>query len=640
MKQIYQAFTLLFLVALVYACASPGTPDGGPYDETPPKFLGASPQQNATNISQRKVTLHFDEIVKLERASEKVVVSPPQTESPEIKAMGKKVIISFQDTLKANTTYTVDFGDAIVDNNEGNPLGFFSYAFSTGDKIDTMEIAGTVLNAENLEPIKGLQVGLHTNLTDTAFTSLPFERIGLTDSRGRFVIKGVAPGMYHVFALKDGNQNYKFDSKTETIAFLDSVVIPSSEPATRQDTVFNVKDSLIYDTIRTIHYTRYLPDDLVLRAFKEKNTVQYLMRNDRPTLSQIMLKFSAPADTLPTLKGLNFAHKDAFVIEKNATNDSIIYWIKDSLLYEQDTLRVELSYLATDSLGALVPKIDTLQFSNKIPKARRDVLAAEALKKLLKERKKKGVSDSIPLKTVEPLKIRVEAPSVLDLDKNISFQFEEPLAQIDTSKIHFYHKVDTLWNKERFLLKADTTVHRRYVLLAAWKPGEEYKLEVDSAAFEGIYGQKTAPIKQQVKAKKLEEYGSIFLTVQGAKQPAYVELLNAQEKAIRQVPVSEKGTCDFYFLQPNTKYYARLVEDTNNNGVWDTGNYAEKKQAEAVYYYHEFWEMKADFEIETVWNLKEKPLVEQKPAEIKKQKPEENKKVKDRNKERERNKNK
>ncbi len=633
-KLLYHLFSVLFFIAVFYACASPGTPDGGPYDEMPPRFLGSSPQPNATNVKQRKVYLEFDEYIKLEKASEKVIISPPQVEAPEIKTSGRRVVVEFLDTLKSNTTYTIDFGDAIVDNNEGNPMGFFSYAFSTGETIDTMEVSGTVLNAENLEPIKGLQVGLHANLNDTAFTKTPFLRIGRTDSRGRFVIRGIAPGKYHVFALKDGNQNYMFDSKTETIAFLDSVIVPTSEPAVRQDTTFNVMDSLIYDTIRTIHYTRYMPDNLVLRAFKEPITTQYLMKSDRTDLFKLMLKFSAPADTLPSLRGLNFDERNAWVVEANRTNDSIVYWVKDSLLYEQDTLRVELNYLATDTLGKLVSKTDTLNFTNKIPKERRLLLAAEELKKLLKERKKQGIPDSVPLKTIEPLRVNLAAPSTLDLDKNIDISFDEPLARVDTSKIRLFHKVDTLWNEERFIFRQDTVAHRKYELLAEWKPGEEYRLEIDSAAFTGLYGQLNEAKKQTLKVKKLEEYGTLFLTIQGVGKYAFVELLNGSDKVVRRQLIGEKGNCDFYFLQPNTKYYARIIDDTNNNGRWDTGDYTTKRQPEAVYYFPGKWEMKADFEVEEKWDVSATPVEKQKPDEIKKQKPEANKKVQERNKER------
>ena len=222
-------------------------------------------------------------------------------------------------------------------------MGNFAYSFSTGESIDTLEISGTVLNAADLEPVKGIQVGIHKNLNDTAFSKLPFDRISRTDSRGHFNVKGIAPGTYHVYALMDGNQNYRFDSKTEAIAFLDSLVVPSMEGAVREDTVWNEVDTLAYDTIYKVSYTRFLPDNLVLRSFKEENPLQYLIKSERAQLNRFALYFSAKADTLPTLKGLDFDEKDAFVIESNQRKDSLLYWIKDTTLCERDTLTLQLS---------------------------------------------------------------------------------------------------------------------------------------------------------------------------------------------------------------------------------------------------------------------------------------------------------
>ena len=547
------------------------------------------------------------------------------------------MLVNFLDSLQENTTYTIDFGDAIVDNNEGNPLGQFSYTFSTGNSIDTMQVSGTVLNAENLEPIKGIQVGLHKNLNDTALTTLPFDRISRTDSRGQFTIRGIAPGSYRIYALMDGNQNYIYDSKTEMIAYLDTLIVPTMEGAVRQDTLFNEKDTAKIDTIMQISYTRFLPDNIILRAFKEPNNLQYLMKSERPKLNQIGIYFSAPADTLPILKGLDFDEKDAFIIENNPRNDSILYWIKDTTLCERDTLTLQLGYLATDTLGQLVPKTDTLRMVNKIPKVRRMAMKAEEEKKKEKERKRRErKGDTLSVKTTF-LTMKVDAPSSLDLNQNISLSFEEPVASVDTAGIHMELKVDTLWEKIPFLFRADTAVYRKYEILADWQPGQEYRLKIDSMVFKGIYGLHTDKVENTVKVKTLEDYGTLYLNIIGAKPNSIVQLLNSSDEVVRQQPVTDKNTCDFYFLQPSTKYYIRMFHDANNNGKWDTGNYAEHIQPEEVYYYPKVWEMKANFEFEETWDIHAVPLDKQKLDEIKKQKPDETKKIKERNKERARN---
>lgn len=634
MRPIPKYIAILTVIIGFYACASTGMPDGGPYDETPPKFIRATPEPNATNNKRKKVSIEFDEFIKLDKASEKVIVSPPQNEAPEVKVSGKRVLVEFFDSLKANTTYTIDFGDAIVDNNEDNPLGNFAYSFSTGESIDTLEISGTVLNAADLEPVKGIQVGIHKNLNDTAFSKLPFDRISRTDSRGHFNVKGIAPGTYHVYALMDGNQNYRFDSKTEAIAFLDSLVVPSMEGAVREDTVWNEVDTLAYDTIYKVSYTRFLPDNLVLRSFKEENPLQYLIKSERAQLNRFALYFSAKADTLPTLKGLDFDEKDAFVIESNQRKDSLLYWIKDTTLCERDTLTLQLTYLATDTLGQLVPKTDTLRMVNKINKERRLAMAEDARKKEEKERKKRvRKGDTLRVET-KFLNMNVEAPSAFDLNRNISLRFEEPVAHIDTAAIHMAVKVDSLWEDIPFIFQADSILPRQYQILADWQPGKEYRMQIDSLAIQGLYGLYTNKVENTLKVKTLEDYGTLYLNIVGAGPHAVVQLLSNNDAVVRQQPVTSQNTCDFYFLQPNTKYYIRLFNDDNQNGVWDTGNYEAKRQPEEVFYFPKVWEMKANFEFEETWDVKATPLDKQKLDEIKKQKPDEAKTIKDRNKER------
>lgn len=634
MRPIPKYIAILIVIIGFYACASTGMPDGGPYDETPPKFVRANPEPNAINSKRKKISIEFDEFIKLDKASEKVIVSPPQNETPEVKVSGKRVLVEFFDSLKANTTYTIDFGDAIVDNNEDNPLGNFAYSFSTGESIDTMEISGTVLNAADLEPVKGIQVGIHKDLNDTAFSKIPFDRISRTDSRGHFNIKGIAPGTYRVYALMDGNQNYLFDSKTEAIAYLDSLVVPSMEGAVREDTIWNAIDTLAYDTIYKINYTRFLPDNLILRAFKEENPLQYLIKSERPQLNRFSLYFSAKADTLPTLKGLDFDEKDALVIESNLRKDSLLYWIKDTTLCERDTLTLQLTYLATDTLGQLVPKTDTLRMVNKINKERRLAMAEEARKKEEKERKKRArKGDTLRVKT-KFLSMNVDAPSAFDLNRNITLKFEEPVAHIDTSAIHMAVKIDSLWEDIPFIFQTDSILPRQYQILADWQPGKEYRMQIDSLAIQGLYGLYTDKVENTLKVKTLEDYGTLYLNITGAGPHAIVQLLNSSDAIVRQQPVSRQNTCDFYFLQPNTKYYIRLFNDDNQNGIWDTGNYEAKRQPEEVFYFPKVWEMKANFEFEETWDVQDIPLDKQKLDEIKKQKPDEAKTIKDRNKER------
>ena len=619
-KQIVRkAFPVVTLVVMLYSCASIGRPDGGPYDETPPRFIGSTPAAGALNNQRTKVSLLFDEFIKLEKATEKVVVSPPQVQQPEIKASGKRIQVNLLDSLKANTTYTIDFSDAIVDNNEGNPLGNFTFTFSTGTQIDTMEVCGTVLDASNLEPIRGILVGLHSNLNDSAFTKLPFDRVARTDSRGRFSIRGVAPGKYRIYGLMDADQTFTFNQKSEVIAFNDSLIIPRMEERIRMDTAW--VDSLTYDTIVERKYMHYLPDDLILSAFQEFNYSQYLIKSERLVPQKFTFYFAGQADTLPTLKGLNFDERDAFVIEKNPRNDTIHYWVKDSLLFKQDTLAISLTYLYTDTLNQLVSRTDTLNLVSK------QKYKKEEPEKKKKKKKKDEEDEPEPTKF---LPVNVGAPSSMDVYGSISLTFDEPIARFDSAAIHLKEKVDTLWKDIPFEFEQDSLNLKRFNLYYDWEPGNEYEFSVDSTAFHGIYGLFTDKIKQGFKVRKLEEYASITFLVTGADSTAFVELLDAQDKVVRRRRLTDGGYADFYFLNPG-KYCARLVNDRNGNGIWDTGNFEKGEQPEEVYYYNMILEPKANWDLDKQsWDIHAIPLDKQKLDELKKQKPDEDKKKKDR----------
>ena len=630
----------IVLGIILYSCASIGRIEGGPIDEAPPVFVQSTPNPGQLNYKRDRVSIAFDEYIKLDKAGEKVVISPPQIQQPEIKTSGKKVIVNFQDTMKADVTYTIDFGDAIQDNNESNPLEQFTFTFSTGAQLDTMAVSGTVLNASNLEPIKGILVGLYSNLSDTAFTSLPFERVGRTDSRGHFSIRGVAPGTYHIYALQDADQNYFYSQPAEQTAWQDSLVRPHYEFRMRQDTTWI--DSLTIDTIVERQYTHYLPDDILLRSFKAISYNQRLAKSERLTPRKFSLYFTAPADSLPLLKGIDFDEHDAFAIEQTTgRNDTIHYWIKDSLLYRRDTLQAEVTYLETDSLGQLVPRTDTLRLQSKLTyekqqkqKQEQDEKKLEELRKEAKKKKKRdadgnAIEPEEPVLPVEFLPMEVYAPSSMDVYDYLTLTFQEPLARIDTAAFHLQQKVDTLWEDIPFDFQRDSLDIKVYNIFANFALGKSYQFAIDSAAIQGLYGLTTNKVKQEFKVKTLEEYGTILFDITGADSTAFVELVDAQDNVIRTVSVVD-GKADFYYLTPG-KYGARLVFDTNKNGQWDTGSLKEHLQPEMVCYYFQLLELKANFELQQTWNLFDRPLDQQKPLELKKQKPEESKKKKGKN---------
>ena len=625
---------LPLLAALaVVSCAKMGQPDGGWYDETPPVIVRTTPQDKGVNVKQKKISIYFDEYIKVDNPTEKVVISPPQIEQAEIAASGKKIVVELKDTLKPNTTYTVDFSDAITDNNENNPLGNYTYTFSTGDHIDTMEVAGYVLDAQSLEPIKGILVGLYSNLSDTIFTKEPMLRVSRTDSRGKFVIKGVAPGDYRIYALQDADNNYIFNQKSEQIAFTHDIITPTSMPDIRQDTIW--RDSLRIDSIVRVGYTHFLPDDIVLRAFTEVQTNRYLVKTERTEPDHFTMFFSYGDSLLPQIRGLNFNEQNAFIIEPTEKQDTITYWLRDTMLVNQDTLRMEVKYMATDTLGVLQLQTDTMDVLAKVPYEKRMKQQAdeyEEWKKKQDKAKKRGkeYETEMPKKALEPKYNVASEPAP---DQNVIITVPTPLASADTSRIHLYSKHDTLWYRSPFVLRPKPGQHRTYELLGEWRPGIEYSLEVDTMAFTDIYGKTSAPKKQGFKVKTEDSYATLLFDITGmADTTVVVQLLNSQDVMVKEVSTSN-GRAEFFYIKPDT-YYARMFIDTNNNGVWDTGDYAADRQAETTYYYPDKIECKAKWDLTLTWNPTSRSLNLQKPMTITKQKPEKEKTIKRRNLER------
>ena len=625
---------LPLLAALaVVSCAKMGQPDGGWYDETPPVIVRTTPQDKGVNVKQKKISIYFDEYIKVDNPTEKVVISPPQIEQAEIAASGKKIVVELKDTLKPNTTYTVDFSDAITDNNENNPLGNYTYTFSTGDHIDTMEVAGYVLDAQNLEPIKGILVGLYSNLSDTIFTKEPMLRVSRTDSRGKFVIKGVAHGDYRIYALQDADNNYIFNQKSEQIAFTHDIITPSSMPDIRQDTIW--RDSLRIDSIVRVGYTHFLPDDIVLRAFTEVQTNRYLVKTERTEPDHFTMFFSYGDSLMPQIRGLNFNEQDAFIIEPTEKQDTITYWLRDTMLVNQDTLRMEVKYMATDTLGVLQLQTDTMDVLAKVPYEKRLKQQAdeyEEWKKKQDKAKKRGkeYETEMPKKALEPKYNVASEPAP---DQNVIITVPTPLASADTSRIHLYSKHDTLWYRSPFVLRPKPGQHRTYELLGEWRPGIEYSLEVDTMAFTDIYGKTSAPKKQGFKVKTEDAYATLLFDITGmADTTVVVQLLNSQDVMVKEVSTSN-GRAEFFYIKPDT-YYARMFIDSNNNGIWDTGDYAADRQAETTYYYPDKIECKAKWDLTLTWNPTSRSLNLQKPMTITKQKPEKEKTIKRRNLER------
>lgn len=635
---------LLCLLALLLtaACASIGNPDGGRFDETPPRVVGSSPADGAVNVSKRKVQILFDEYIKLEKASEKVVISPPQIEPANVRADGKRVKVDFYDSLRANTTYTIDFSDAIEDNNEGNPMGQYTFSFSTGDVIDTMQVSGRVLNAADLEPIKGIMVGLYpadSTWNDTLFRTRPFLRVSRTNGEGRFTIKGVKDGAYRVRALEDKDGDFVFSQKNERVAFDTTVYVTGSFPDVRMDTVW--RDSLWYDSIRVVPYTHYTPDDVLLLAFLEDGQERHLLKTVYSEPTNFTFYFTAPSDSTPRIKGLNFDER-CLVADASLKNDTVTFWVTDTaLIHRQDTLSMILSYMETDTLGQLVVTNDTLDLSPKTTYAK---IAAERSKQIEawekdRERRQKKAKKPLPYEENPYERIWLEAgfkPSgSLAPNQNVRYLAKEPILEVDTTKIHFYVKKDTDWLPAPFLFMPEERSAKSYMLYAEWEPGQKYRFVMDTAAVVSVLEHESKSVRQEFHVRAVEEYGSIFIHVISPDTGVVVQLLSKNDKVEAQQRTDKEGNADFFFMKPG-EYYMRCYVDANGNGQWDTGDYASGLQPERVYYFGKPLPLKAQWDLRQDWDIRAVDVARQKPMAITKQKPDKEKKLKNRNAERDR----
>ncbi|MDE5774689.1 MAG: Ig-like domain-containing protein [Muribaculaceae bacterium] len=602
---------VIVLAAVGMSCARIGTPSGGRRDEMPPQMTKAHPEPNSRNFAGHRVVLDFDEFVNVKDAMTNVVISPPGETTPRVTSQGRHVYVNFQDTLLSNTTYTIDFGSAIEDNNEGNVLENFSYTFSTGDDLDTLRIAGMVLSSDGLEPMQRKLVGVHRNHADSAFIKMRFDRMARTDDRGRFSIEGLSPGEYRVFAIDDADGNLRYSSPEEEIAFYEVLVTPSVTETETIDSIYNLRSERL-DTIVKRVRPLYLPNDLLLRSFVTDRKQQYIASYTRVDSTRLDIRMGAAGKTMPKFSLVGAPELDDwYVCEHSATNDTISLWLTRPSIIRSDTLRVSVSYEKLDSLSNYVSMTDTLRFLTDRPRVRKN-----------DNKKKKVEVDTVPPPTVFMMVSNLSG-SILDYGKPIVFETQVPLARLDTAGFHLEERRDSLWVPMSPPLPelVDTLNPRRYKVDVPAVYGKEMRLVIDSVALSGINGLHNNRQELQVKVRTRDEYSSLKVNLSGmpAGVPAFVELLQSADVISRRVTVKD-GVAIFENLLPG-KYYMRLYLDYNGNGRYDTGDYHLQRQPEQVFYYPKQVTIKQNWEKEESWNILATAMDQQKPRALLKNRP-------------------
>lgn len=603
---------LILLVAFVaVGCASIGHPEGGPRDEKPPVLLRSNPRNGTTAFRGNKVELVFDENIKLDEPSKKIIVSPAQLQMPQISSNGRRVTIELRDTLQPDATYTVDLSDAVRDLNEGNILDGLAIDFTTGTLIDSMRISGTVLMAENLEPAQGIIVGAWRDSlwTDTTLRKVPMERVSRTDQYGRFTIRGLRPEPYRVVALGDMNNDYRWDP-SEDIALLAQAVTPSTEAIEVSDTLRSAQGT---DSIVTRQGMRYLPNDLLLSMFNEHYSPQYIKDYKRPERAKLTLVMSTTPDSVPELTIVKGPHAGQRLepytrIEGRQTRDSLVYWLHDADLRLADSLSMAVRYMKTDSTGHQQWTLDTLKYNFRAPK---------------EKKKKKDDEDTEPETVFMTLSLAVSGPQ--DLNEPLRLRASAPIDTVAPRGLRLEMLSDTLWVPlPAVRLRPDSLDALSYSLNPPghWEEASKYRVVIDSAAIRSVLDEPINAAKIEISTRAVADYSSVIMRLQGLEPGvrAMVQLLDGSDKPKYTAEADTLGVATFKWLQPGT-YYARAWIDARPNGQWDTGNVADSLAPEDVYYYPKKLTLRANWDIDQTWQLDELAVDAQKPLAVKRNKP-------------------
>lgn len=633
-------FSLIaLLLLLLWGCASIGNPSGGARDEDPPRFITSSPKPGSTNVDPSNIYLEFNELVNVKDAFEKVVLSPPGKSVPRVSTRGRRVVVNITDTLLQNTTYTIDFGDAIEDNNEGNKLSGFAYTFSTGPTLDSLRISGMVLGAEDMEPQQGVFVGAYIAKSDTAFTRMPFQRLSRTDELGRFVLRGLQDTTYRLFALKDLDNDRHYANPEEDIAWFADTIRPYAERIMTSDTLRNLLTGAV-DTIVERRRTRFLPNNILLRMFNTGLKTQYLLSYARPDSMRLEFIFNSPSEKRPEISLVDDSlYRDPLLAESTIGNDTLTFWLPP-LLADRDTLRLAMQFEREDLQTGLKSLVnDTVRLMK--PKSKTPGKTKANPKKKGKD-SEETTADSIALPPIPTFKITAKGPET-DITRPLFIEVPFPLAELDTSAFKLEQNTDTLWRpvEAPFRLQLrDSLSQRRFKIEFPWQRGSAYRLSADSVAATDIYGRQSEKLQYEFKLKHADELSNLKLTLQGLDSvPAFVQLMASGDKPKYTAKVVD-GIADFKGIESG-KYYARLYEDFNGDGKYTPGTYrllrrfAEENdtigydslvavQPDLVYYYPKTINVKKNWDVDQTWNVFETALDLQKPEKIKKNKPKRN----------------
>ncbi len=557
-----KSLSILLTALVLVGCANRGVgPQGGPKDSIPPTAVKSVPENGTVNFTGRRIEITFNEYIQLDNISANLLMSPPQQRPPDVKARGKRVLIQFTDSLRDSTTYTIDFGDAICDYTEKNPIHGYCFGFSTGPTIDTLETTGVVLDAENLKPRKGIIVGIHDDLSDTAFTKHPFLRIARTDSMGLYRIANMHAGTYRLYAVDDVSRDNRL-TPGESVAFAEQTITVTAPDTAATDSLPAHRDTL------------YL--------FTPQQQRLYLQRTTRDEQHRIRIAFSTAPDSLPTIRPLIDSLNYNTYFSRN--NDTVTLWLLDSASIRPDSLFFEVHYRRTDSLFHLEWATDTVLARWRAPR-----LSAKAQEAQERNRRNRRLG------------IKTNASKNFELYDTLRLTAATPLALIREEAMHLYERKekDTVDHPVPFTIAPHDTLPLQLLFVAKLEPGKKYELCLDSAALTDVYGITHVAGSYSLTLKTPEDYSTIRVTIEPFDPSMRIQVLNAKEKVLQEQSAQPDGAL-FRYLKPDA-YFLRMYKDVNGDGKWTTGSWDDKRQPEKVYVNPTKIQTKSNWDFEETW---------------------------------------
>ena len=593
------AVVLLFGGAFFSRCANIMTPDGGPKDTLPPYIVKLVPDNFATNFKEKKIYIEFNEYVQIKDQNKEMFVSPAMKKLPLITIRGKGIVITIRDTLKENTTYAIDLGSAIRDNNEGNPLNAMRFVFSTGDKVDSMMCSGYTADSYKADSVSRTFIWFYIadSLPQTpGYDSTIFNRkpdvIARAQNNGIFIAQNLKPVNYRIYAIGDKNDNQLYEPGTDMVGLLDTVYNPAKMP----------EFAIWFDSLRM--YPSAEPQ-LYFRMFTDKAFVnQRLVDAQRPEQKKALLYFNSDYPKIDSLEFENISSDKILIDPQTNGRDTVALWFNVPAEQLPDTIKGTIVYYRHDSLRQYTKTREPLKLAWKLVETKEQEKERLRIEKEKEKAKAEGKEYKDP-NAKNPFKLNISAGKEVNPEKGFDITLGTPAVKLDTTAIEIAI-VDEKKNKTpiKWHLERDSLNMCRWQVVAEWKEKTNYQLYIPKQTITDVMGYENDSTLMEFTTFDPEKFATVSLNVQGDGDNSYILLLtDSSGKTLQEMKGVKTGKYRFNYVAPGD-IRLRIIEDKNGNGKWDAGDVIAGLQPErAEAYFNERDEdlfttkMNWDFEI-------------------------------------------